>query len=448
MSTVRGGVTLTGFRRSKGAIADPAGTMRVRRATFVTLGLMTGLTTIWAAGATTFIVMRDDLAARLISRQVENQYAYEERITALRTHVDRLASRQVIDQDTVENRVADLMSRQSQLETRSAMVAMLAQNAGMATGQTAQANPANADAVVTGSITAIRKTSAATIAPQAPVAAGVMSFAPVSKPTPIVDTLPLRGLQPRASDTTDRGEIRERISTIGKALDSIETAQAATIRGIEVKSRQQVARLRSLLSDVGVNADKIAATADPATAKTSAVGGPLVPLNDPNALQFETSLKRVQTLLGAASKLKKTVRTLPVRQPIANSLADMTSNYGPRSDPFTRGYAMHTGIDFRAETGTPVRATAAGKVVTSDYTGGYGNMVEIDHGNGLTTRYAHLSELLVEEGDMIEAGKIVGKVGSTGRSTGPHLHYETRVSGDPADPSRFIRTGAKYKDLL
>lgn len=440
MSTVRGGVTLSSFGRSKGAIESTAGTLRVKRATFYALSVMTAITTIWAAGATTFIVMRDDLAARLITRQVENQYSYEERITSLRAHVDRLASRQVIDQDTVENRVADLMTRQAQLETRSAMVTMLAQNAGLNTAD------------VTGSThtTPVRK-SIQVLAPQPPVPAGVMGYAPTAKPTPIVETLPLRGMQPKAEGVTrgerEQTEVREKISSIGKALDGIENAQAATIHTIEARSRTTVARLRGLLNDVGVNADKIAHIQEPAADK-SAVGGPLVPLTDATNAQFESSLKRVQSLLGAANKLKKTVRALPVRQPIPNSMADMTSNFGPRSDPFTRGYAMHTGIDFRAETGTPVRATAAGKVVTSGYTGGYGNMVEIEHGNGLTTRYAHMSELLVDEGETVEAGKIVGKVGTTGRSTGPHLHYETRVSGDATDPSKFIRTGQKYKDVL
>lgn len=437
MNTVRSGVSFSSLGRGKGAIANPAGTVRVKRSNYIALGIMTALTTVWAAGATTYIVMRDDLATRLITRQVENQYAYEERITSLRTHVDRLASRQVIDQDTVESRVSDLMNRQVQLETRSAMVAMLAQSGGNSLTDT------------TGSTT-VRK-SVQTLTAQPPVPAQALGFAPTNKPMPLAETAPLRGLQAPGVESQrkerEQTEIREKISSIGKALDNIEAAQTATVQGLETRSRQTVARLRSLLGDIGMNADKVALAAEP-PAQNKPVGGPLVPLNDPSTLQFETALKRTQSLLGAVSKLKKTVRTLPVRQPIPNSLADMTSNFGARSDPFTRGYAMHTGIDFRAETGTPVRATAAGKVVTSDYTGGYGNMVEIDHGNGLTTRYAHLSELLVEEGETVEAGKVVGKVGSTGRSTGPHLHYETRVSGDATDPARFIRTGQKYKDLL
>jgi murein DD-endopeptidase MepM/ murein hydrolase activator NlpD len=100
-------------------------------------------------------------------------------------------------------------------------------------------------------------------------------------------------------------------------------------------------------------------------------------------------------------------------------------------------------VFWRAARGAPARATAGGKVVSAGWAGGYGNMVEIDHGNGLTTRYGHLSAILVNEGQTVEARDVIGKVGSTGRSTGPHLHYEVRVDGEPVDPMRFLRAGEK-----
>ena len=99
---------------------------------------------------------------------------------------------------------------------------------------------------------------------------------------------------------------------------------------------------------------------------------------------------------------------------------------------------MHTGLDFRAAMGDPVRATANGKVVSSGWAGGYGRMVEIDHGNGLSTRYGHLSEIGVKVGDPIKIGQVIGAVGSTGRSTGPHLHFEVLKNGTQVDPLRFI----------
>jgi murein DD-endopeptidase MepM/ murein hydrolase activator NlpD len=109
---------------------------------------------------------------------------------------------------------------------------------------------------------------------------------------------------------------------------------------------------------------------------------------------------------------------------------------------------MHTGIDFRAPTGQPARATAGGKVVSAGYEGGYGNLVEIDHGGGITTRFAHLSKIGVKKGQAIAKGDVVGNTGNTGRSTGPHLHYEIRVNGRAIDPMTFIRAGEKLTPLL
>jgi murein DD-endopeptidase MepM/ murein hydrolase activator NlpD len=116
-----------------------------------------------------------------------------------------------------------------------------------------------------------------------------------------------------------------------------------------------------------------------------------------------------------------------------------------RIDPFTRGPAMHTGLDFRAERGAEVRATGPGRVTAAEYSGGYGRMVEVDHGNGVATRYAHLSAIGVAPGETVAAGAILGRVGSSGRSTGPHLHYEVRIDGEPIDPQRFLRAGARLR---
>ena len=145
---------------------------------------------------------------------------------------------------------------------------------------------------------------------------------------------------------------------------------------------------------------------------------------------------------GQVERLTRTLTTVPIRKPMTGEL-EWTSGYGMRADPFIRAPAMHTGLDIRADTGEPARATAAGTVTMAGWNGGYGKMVEVDHGNGFATRYAHLSAIDVEVGQAVRIGQIVGKVGSTGRSTGPHLHYETRVDGDAVDPQRFLRAGVR-----
>jgi murein DD-endopeptidase MepM/ murein hydrolase activator NlpD len=116
-----------------------------------------------------------------------------------------------------------------------------------------------------------------------------------------------------------------------------------------------------------------------------------------------------------------------------------SSNFGWRIDPFTGERAFHEGMDFMAETGTPARAAAGGVVIYSDLHSQYGNMIEVDHGNGLITRYAHLSKRSAKVGDVVLSGGDIGQIGSTGRATGPHLHFEVRQNGAPLNPTRFLR---------
>jgi murein DD-endopeptidase MepM/ murein hydrolase activator NlpD len=118
--------------------------------------------------------------------------------------------------------------------------------------------------------------------------------------------------------------------------------------------------------------------------------------------------------------------------------AGVGSGFGFRTDPFTGRAALHAGLDFPAAPGTPIMAAAGGVVVNVESHAAYGNMVEIDHGSGLVTRYAHSSKVHTKKGDLVKRGQVVAEVGSTGRSTGPHLHFEVLVDGVPQDPARFL----------
>jgi len=132
-----------------------------------------------------------------------------------------------------------------------------------------------------------------------------------------------------------------------------------------------------------------------------------------------------------------TKKFLPTLKPIED--AWYSSNFGWRLDPFTGQQSFHEGIDFPADVGTAIEAAASGKVVFADVHPAYGKMIEIDHGNGLVSRYAHCSALLVNEGDFVMRGQLIAKVGTTGRSTGPHLHFEVRLNGVPQNPARFLQ---------
>ncbi len=135
----------------------------------------------------------------------------------------------------------------------------------------------------------------------------------------------------------------------------------------------------------------------------------------------------------------------PTQEPIRG--AHLGSAFGWRIDPFTGRSALHTGLDFQAEPGTPILAASGGVVVTQEFHPAYGNMVEIDHGNDLVTRYAHASRVLVKKGDLVKRGQKIAEVGTTGRSTGPHLHFEVMVQGVPQDPQKFLTAGRAAPEM-
>lgn len=140
--------------------------------------------------------------------------------------------------------------------------------------------------------------------------------------------------------------------------------------------------------------------------------------------------------LGRMDAMERALAAIPTAMPAASMM--MSSGFGYRADPFTGAAAMHAGLDFKGPVGTPILAAAKGKVVLAGFNGGYGNSVEIRHANGLVTRYAHLSGVHVRRGQMVERGVRIGRMGSTGRSTGSHLHFEVRLNGQAINPRKFL----------
>jgi murein DD-endopeptidase MepM/ murein hydrolase activator NlpD len=165
----------------------------------------------------------------------------------------------------------------------------------------------------------------------------------------------------------------------------------------------------------------------------SGVGGPFESVGNPTFKALFNSWKKLD-------QLQDDVIAVPSDKPI-RAVVSFTSGFGVRSDPFHAGAAMHPGIDLAGAYGTPVYATADGTVVRAGWNnGGYGNLVELDHGRGITTRYGHMSAILVHAGDHITRGQQIGRMGSTGRSTGNHLHYEVRIDGRPVNPIPFMKS--------
>jgi murein DD-endopeptidase MepM/ murein hydrolase activator NlpD len=158
------------------------------------------------------------------------------------------------------------------------------------------------------------------------------------------------------------------------------------------------------------------------------------------AAQFQALFQSWKKLdaIDAGSATAGSAISIPSIQPIANFT--FTSAFGVRSDPFRGSAAMHAGIDLSSPYGTPIYATADGIVDRAEWFGGYGNMVEIDHGKGIATRYGHMSRVAAREGEKVKRGELIGYVGSTGRSTGNHLHYEVRIDGHAVNPMPFLQS--------
>ena len=356
----------------------------------------------WTIATATYFAFRDDLLKGLIVRQAEQQNAYEDRIAELRARIDRTTSRQLLDQEQFEQKLDDLMRRQSTLESRATALGGIA------------------DPVVTG---AIKPPGSAAPAgsPMSPQARDRRSSLEPDR-------------TPGARRAGKDADINAKLSGVEASLDRLDHRQALGLAQLQERYEGKARRLRGVLADLGLK------LGGPAPAGS---GGPFVPIKLPGeGNSFERAVARVKIARTQAEHLTRTLLRVPLRKPV-NGEIDLSSTFGVRVDPFLHVAAMHTGLDFRGDAGDPIHATAAGTVVGAGWSGGYGRMVEIDHGNGLSTRYGHLSQIDVKVGDEIRIGQVIGRMGSTGRSTGPHLHYETRIDGDAVDPQKFLHAGAR-----
>jgi murein DD-endopeptidase MepM/ murein hydrolase activator NlpD len=363
---------------------------------------------VWSISSATYLAFRDDVLRTLIAHQAEQQFAYEDRIAELRAQIDRTTSHQLIDQEQFEQKLDELMRRQSLLESR------------------ATALGGGIDAATTGSLRPAAKPGAepAAVSPRddrgRQSSLGQSSLGQSSL-----------GQSSLGQSSLGHSSIGAALGRVEAALDRVEHRQALALSQMQDRYENKARQIRSTLAQLGLRAETLAS------------GGPFVPVRlAANDQAFGRALLRVNIARADANALGATLLKVPLRKPVIGDI-DESSPFGIRTDPFVHEAAMHTGIDFRGDTGDPIRATAAGTVTIAGPSGGYGKMVEIDHGHGLATRYGHLSEIDVAIGDTVRAGAIVGKLGSTGRSTGPHLHYEVRVKGEAVDPQKYLDAGER-----
>src|SRR5438093_6169048 len=365
----------------------------------------------WSITGTTYSAFREDVLAGLQARQAEMQSAYEDRLAELRAQIDRFSSRQLIDQEAYEKKLEQILRRQAALESR--------------------AGALNGLGDITGTI---RQPSR-----------GGSSGEPrtnVQKPARGAMVIPFdRGGESRTGIfAKSAGGVGGAIERLLASLDRLEQRQAATVGSMAENYDAKARRIRGVLAELGLDLGR--------PSGDGAVGGPFVPAHmTKEAPGFEPQLNRIQTARAQIARLTRTLGTLPVRKPVDGDI-ELQSGFGVRTDPFLGTPAMHTGLDLHGETGEPVRATADGTVVAAGWSGGYGRVVDIDHHNGLSTRYAHLSSIDLRVGQSLKSRQIVGKIGSTVRSTGTRLQYEMRLKGEPVDPQKFLRAAERLDGTL
>ncbi|TPM41598.1 M23 family metallopeptidase [Mesorhizobium sp. B2-3-4] len=381
--------------------------------------------------ATSYLVLRDDLIGATTARQARMQQAYEDRISALRAQVDRITSRQLLDQQLMETKVSELLERQTQLSQRHGRLGPLLERAENDVGTVPADQPAAAAkpdkrAEVTGSINQPAQNYAV-----ASLAAdlGTADTRPFSLWSTRTDPLP----SDSAADRADRLFV-----SINQSLKSIENEQLSRISTLADNAYKSADAIQQALQAAGLPVDSDFGKNE------SDVGGPLIPLD--SSMIFDSKVKELDEALDTLDQLKKEARQLPLTNPAPGH--SVTSPFGVRTDPILGTAALHSGMDFRAPIGMAARVTAPGVVTKAGWNGGYGRMVEVDHGNGFATRYGHLSEIDVTVGEKVDAGAVIGKTGSSGRSTGPHLHYEVRHNGEAIDPLRFLTVGKKVAQYL
>ena len=332
---------------------------------------------VWSITTATYFAFREDVLTRLIARQAEMQFGYEDRIAELRGRIDRISGRQLIDQEQYEQKLEQILRRQSALEAR--------------------AGAMNGVNEATGSIKQPGRTL--------PLKPSLLNdkgafLMPLDRGAPI---------DPRTSILAKgAGGIGGALARLQASLDRVEQRQSATLTSMAETYDSKARRIRGVLADLGVDLGRGASV-------EGGVGGPFVPVVlNKEALGFERQLHRIKSARAMVARLTHAISSIPLRKPVDGDI-DPASGFGVRMDPFTSSPAMHTGLD----------------------------LIDIDHGNGMSTRYGHLSAIDVRVGQSIRTGQIIGRIGSTGRSTGPHLHYETRVRGGAVDPQKFLRAGQK-----
>lgn len=239
---------------------------------------------------------------------------------------------------------------------------------------------------------------------------------------------------------SERDELRKQISAMEDIVSNIKEAEIEVLEQVEKISSREVNKIKNAINEINVPLKKRGLYFNAlANSKKNNKGGPYIPAPK-TKLEDKKLNDKVSKILKNVSDweyYKEVMQYVPLGKPVWSYWA--SSQYGGRNDPFNGKKSYHKGVDLASRTGNKIKVQAKGKVTRAEYAGGYGNLVVIDHGNGFVTKYGHLHKIYVKKGQYLEHNDTIGEVGSTGRSTGPHLHYEVLYQGKDIDPMPFVK---------
>ena len=239
----------------------------------------------------------------------------------------------------------------------------------------------------------------------------------------------------------ERDDALKQVVEMKETLEDIKEAEDDVLEKVSAIAEKEISKIKSAVKTINGSLKKRGFYFNPLAndKRKNAAGGIYIP-EDNKFLQNETIRNKISSIYKNVEDVeycREIMQFVPLGKPIKSLW--VSSPYGRRSDPFKKTKAYHKGIDLVARTGTKIKVMAKGKVTRAEVASGYGNLVEVDHGNGFKTKYAHLHKIYVKRGDRVESGDILGEVGSTGRSTGPHLHYEVLYRNRDVNPMPFMK---------
>ena len=439
------------YLRSRGSVQffefSPTFQMTIALGSLVMMG--------WVAYSSVVVIFKEQIITAKDQRYASMQSAYEGRVSQMQLAYDELNGLLVLAEERFQNATRDLEAKHRQLTALLMQKqAMDQQFKGLRTQVATMGRyggPTFARAISNdGTNTIQMQMAAAEPAQRQSRAQRTISDSAIGSVAAAVG--PRNSSTGAVKSTLAQNHVVQKIAALEDKLDAIKKQQLSLLGDLRDTATSQIDRYETILKTAEMPVDTVVSQVGGGVAKRKlGVGGPFLSAGigaeiraaaiDGVTDEFEKEFAEVAQIYGRLDGLTSAMTRLPLVTPIEHGLYHSTSGFGYRVDPFTGRVAFHAGADMAGEFGTPIMATLQGKVIFSGQRGPYGLCVDIDHGRGIRTRYAHLKTSLVKPGDLVQFRQKIATMGSSGRSTGPHLHYEIWFNDVVRSPIRFFDAG-------